>query len=77
MTYKYSFLSNLAIDVKQSQPTLTMTYQSLFILSFWALLVSSQQVDSDPHVYGPPIELVHIYNDQFPSGIKTHQIMTS
>jgi len=44
-------------------------YQTLLILSLWAISISSQQVVSDPGVFGPPIELVHIYNDEFPSGI--------
>lgn len=55
-----------------------MLYQSLLTLSFWVLLVSSQQVVSDPGVFGPLIELVHIYNDEFPSGnIDSQQVYVS
>ncbi|MCJ1234161.1 hypothetical protein MMC14_002119 [Varicellaria rhodocarpa] len=34
-----------------------------------ALFASAQQLASDQGVYGPSLELVHIYNDEFPTGI--------
>ena len=60
--------------------TSTMMYQGFLILPFCVLSASSQQVVSDPGVFGPPIELVHLYNDDFPSGMtarhftKPHQV---
>ncbi|MCJ1397112.1 hypothetical protein MMC11_000304 [Xylographa trunciseda] len=33
------------------------------------LRASAQKLASDPGVYGPPLDVVHVYNDQFPSGI--------
>ena len=44
------------------------TILSVFIL---VLFASAQQIASDPGVYGPQLELVHIYNDEFPTGIST------
>lgn len=43
----------------------------LYILSVLGcvILVSGQVLASDPGVSGPPIELVHIYNDEFPTGM--------
>ncbi|PSN66917.1 major royal jelly protein [Corynespora cassiicola Philippines] len=32
-------------------------------------LTSAQQILSDPGVAGPPLEIVHLYNDQWPTGI--------
>lgn len=40
-----------------------------YILSQFAFAASAQQLASDPGVLGPPLELVHIYNDQFASGM--------
>ncbi|KAF1837304.1 major royal jelly protein [Decorospora gaudefroyi] len=34
-----------------------------------AALSSAQQIRSDPGVAGPPLEIVHLYNDQWPTGI--------
>ena len=51
-----------------------MMYQGFLILPFCALSVSSQQVVSDPGVFGPSIELVHLYNDEFPSGMTTRHL---
>ncbi|MCJ1355208.1 MAG: hypothetical protein MMC33_005199 [Icmadophila ericetorum] len=44
----------------------------LHVIILFAIILataSTQQLASDPSVYGPPIELVHIYNDEFPTGI--------
>ncbi|MCJ1280913.1 hypothetical protein MMC26_000230, partial [Xylographa opegraphella] len=46
-----------------------MHNSTLFLLSSFALSASAQALASDPGVYGPAIELVHIYNDEFPTGI--------
>lgn len=45
-----------------------MSSSLLTAFTYSALLVSGQQMASDPGVYGPPLELVHSYNDQFPTG---------
>ena len=34
----------------------------------WARLTSSQQLAQDPGVTGPPLEVVHLYNDLYPIG---------
>jgi hypothetical protein len=31
-------------------------------------LSSAQRIRSDPGVAGPPLEIVHLYNDQWPTG---------
>lgn len=46
-----------------------MMYQGFLVLLFCALSVLSQQIVSDPGVFGPSIELVHLYNDEYPSGM--------
>ena len=54
-----------------------MMYQGFLILPCCALSVSFQQIVSDPGVFGPSIELVHLYNDGFPSGMtltEPHQV---
>lgn len=45
-------------------------YYSLLVAVFnsYILVISGQIVASDPGVYGPPLELVHLYYDQFPTG---------
>ena len=53
-----------------------MMYQGFLILPFCVLSASSQQVVSDPGVFGPPIELVHLYNDDFPSGMTTRPLQS-
>ena len=53
-----------------------MIYQGFLLLLFCALSVSSQQVVSDPGVFGSPIELVHLYNDEFPSGMTTRHLQS-
>ena len=42
-------------------------YYVLGLFDF-ALLAASQQIASDSGVSGPPLELVHVYNDEFPTG---------
>ncbi|KAH6872364.1 major royal jelly protein-domain-containing protein [Alternaria rosae] len=45
---------------------------SLSVLTLSALLPglsSAQRIRSDPGVAGPPLEIVHLYNDQWPTGI--------
>ena len=41
------------------------------ILSVFSLglLGASQEIASDSGVLGPPLELVHVYNDEFPTGV--------
>ena len=51
-----------------------MMHQCSLILPLCALSVSSQQIVSDPGVFGPSIELVHLYNDEFPSGMTTRHL---
>ncbi|MCJ1434720.1 hypothetical protein MMC27_004090 [Xylographa pallens] len=46
-----------------------MQCSNLILLSSFVLSVSAQTLARDPGVYGPAIELVHIYNDEFPTGI--------
>jgi hypothetical protein len=36
--------------------------------------LSSAQVISDPGAAGGPLEVVHLYNDQWPTGKTTHPI---
>lgn len=58
--------------------TLLHTHSTILIVSkmlsasiLIALLVpalSSAQIIKDPGVYGPPLEVVHLYNDQWPTG---------
>ena len=43
------------------------TFQSLALVGFLASL-STSQIISDPGVYGPPLEIVHLYNDEWPTG---------
>lgn len=45
-----------------------MHCHSLLGLFDFALLAASQQIASDSGVWGPPLELVHVYNDEFPTG---------
>ena len=45
-----------------------MHYSNLILFSSFVLSASAQALASDPGVYGPAIELVHIYNDEFPTG---------
>ena len=53
-----------------------MMHQGFLILLSCALSVSSQQIVSDSGVFGPSIELVHLYNDEFPSGMNTHHLQS-
>ncbi|MCJ1246190.1 hypothetical protein MMC30_003395 [Trapelia coarctata] len=39
------------------------------LLAEFLLLASAQQISRDPGLYGPTLELVHLYNDEFPTGI--------
>lgn len=39
------------------------------LLSVSLLSASAQQLSRDPGVYGPPLELVHLYGDEFPTGL--------
>lgn len=32
------------------------------------VLSSAQRIRSDPGIAGPPLEIVHLYNDQWPTG---------
>jgi hypothetical protein len=44
---------------------------SLCVLTLSALLPtlsSTQRIRSDPGVAGPALEIVHLYNDQWPTG---------
>ena len=51
-------------------------YYDLFFVVFisYIRLISGQEVASDPGVYGPPLEIVHLYYDQFPTGRSSHII---
>lgn len=45
-------------------------FSSVFLCAIVAALrVGAQSVYSDPGTYGPAVEIVHLYNDQWPSGI--------
>ena len=41
---------------------------SLIVFASCASLALSQQIASDPGRGGMPIEIVHLYNDEFPQG---------
>lgn len=41
----------------------------LLIAATLAAVAATQQVASDPEVHGPSLELVHLYYDEFPTGI--------
>lgn len=45
-----------------------MHYNHIAAVGSLILSVSAQNLASDPGVYGPNIELVHTYNDEFPTG---------
>ena len=45
-----------------------MLYQYEFLLAFVAC-AATQQIARDPGVTGPPLEVVHQYNDEFVTGI--------
>ena len=45
-----------------------MLGSNVVALAGFGLLSTAQQLVSDPGVYGPPIELVHLYYDEFPTG---------
>ncbi len=34
-----------------------------------ALFASAQNVRRDPGVFGPPLEIVHLFNDEWPTGM--------
>lgn len=45
-------------------------FSSLLILNaLLPTLATTQQIRSDPGLAGPPLEIVHLYNDQWPTGI--------
>ena len=46
-------------------------YPIHYALVFGVVLAtaSTPQLATDPGKHGPPIELVHVYNDQFPTGM--------
>lgn len=51
-----------------------MVATSLLLLAGFGLSASAQAISSsalvtDPGVYGPALELVHLYYDEFPTGI--------
>jgi len=46
-----------------------MMHKSLAAISCLAALCSTQQLASDPLTAGPPLELVHLYYDQWPTGV--------
>jgi hypothetical protein len=50
--------------------TLPKMYSGLIVATSALLstLSHAQQLISDPGVKGPPLELVHLYNDQWPTG---------
>jgi hypothetical protein len=45
-----------------------MLSQTLILASAFLPALSSAQVIRDPGIAGPPLELVHLYNDQWPTG---------
>ena len=69
------FLYNENQKYKATHTSTTM-YQGFLILPLCALSVSSHQIVSDPGVFGPSIELVHLYNDEFPSGMNTRHFQS-
>ena len=51
---------------------------ALSVLALSALLPAlsiAQQLRSDPGVAGPPLELVHLYNNQWPTGTLSCRIL--
>lgn len=42
---------------------------SLLAVTFAAFAASQQKIRSDPLTHGPALEVVHLYNDQWPTGI--------
>lgn len=38
------------------------------LLTIFPALLSAQQLLRDPGLAGPPLEIVHLYNDQWPTG---------
>lgn len=51
-----------------------MRYNHIAAVGSLILSVSAQQLASDPGIFGPKIELVHIYNDEFATGASTHTL---
>jgi hypothetical protein len=45
-------------------------YSEVLLLAsaLFSALASAQQLLRDPGIAGPPLELVHLYNDQWPTG---------
>ena len=39
------------------------------VLGTYPLLAQTQNIISDPGTFGPPIEIVHLYYDEWPTGI--------
>lgn len=52
-----------------ARKTTIMFLKTVTSLASFGLLASAQQIASDPGVRGPPLEVVHLYYDQFPTGI--------
>ncbi|KAF1947970.1 major royal jelly protein [Clathrospora elynae] len=46
-----------------------LSFPLLTLSALLPALSSAQQISSDPGVAGPPLEIVHLYNDQWPTGI--------
>ncbi|MCJ1474320.1 hypothetical protein MMC13_002978 [Lambiella insularis] len=46
-----------------------MHLSALILFPSFVLSVSAQVLASDPGIYGPALELVHVYFDEFPTGI--------
>ena len=45
-----------------------MLFSVLSFLSLTALLASAQPVAQDPGVYGPALQTVHLFYDEWPTG---------
>ncbi|KAF2865882.1 major royal jelly protein [Massariosphaeria phaeospora] len=50
-----------------------MSSLKLLLLVLFPTFTATQQLPSDPGVAGPPLEIVHLYNDQWPTGITVSQ----
>ena len=57
-----------------------VVFKMLGVTILTTLLVpalSSAQTIKDTSVYGPPLEVVHLYNDQWPTGLANHVLLSS
>jgi hypothetical protein len=63
----YKLKAWLALPAQQQSPIAAKMFSTIVLALFPALL-SAQQLLRDPGIAGPPLEIVHLYNDQWPTG---------